>query len=102
MKLAALPTLLGLLLVRASASASDAPRELLPKPGLFKSLTEPPCSYCSTEQRKNFVRPDDRVVAWIRGPHNGGGGPPPPLPPLPPAGQHTPRPQISRGGAPPP
>jgi len=72
MKLAALPTLLVLLLVRASASASDAPRELLPKPGLFKSLTEPPCSYCSTEQRKNFVRPDDRVVAWIRGPHNGG------------------------------
>jgi hypothetical protein len=47
-------------------------REILAKPGLFKSLTEPPCSYCSTQNRKNFVRPDERVIAWIRGAHNGG------------------------------
>ena len=39
---------------------------------MFKALTEPPCSYCSTQHRKNFVRPDDPVVAWIRGAHNGG------------------------------
>ena len=44
----------------------------LRKPGLFKSLTEPPCSYMSTEHRKGFVRYDDPAVAWIRGPHNGG------------------------------
>ena len=68
----ALPALLGLFLVRVSVCGSETPRELLAKPGHFKSLTEPPCSYCSTEHRKNFIRPDDRVVAWIRGPHNGG------------------------------
>jgi len=53
----------------ATAGAKD---ELLARPGLFKSLTEPPCSYCSTQNRKNLVKPDDRVVAWIRGAHNGG------------------------------
>jgi len=42
------------------------------KPGLYHSLTEPPCSYCSTQNRKGLVRNDDRVVAWIRGAHNGG------------------------------
>jgi hypothetical protein len=42
------------------------------KPGLFHSLTEPPCSYCSTQNRKGLVRNDDRVIAWIRGAHNGG------------------------------
>jgi len=54
------------------ARAADAGRPLLAKPGLFKPLTEPPCSYCSTQNRKNFVKPDDRVGAWIRGAHNGG------------------------------
>jgi Protein of unknown function (DUF3179) len=52
--------------------AADAPRDLLPKPGLFKALTEPPCSYCSTQQRKNVIKNDDRVIAWLRGVHNGG------------------------------
>ena len=42
------------------------------KPGLFHSLTEPPCSYCSTQNRKGLVRNEDRVIAWIRGAHNGG------------------------------
>jgi hypothetical protein len=53
---------------------ADGPssRELLPKPGLYHPLTEPPCSYCSTQNRKNFIKPDDRVIAWIRGAHNGG------------------------------
>jgi hypothetical protein len=46
--------------------------EVLAKPGLYKSLTEPPCSYCSTQNRKNLVRPEDRVIAWIRGAHSGG------------------------------
>jgi hypothetical protein len=51
--------------------AIDAPK-LVAKPGLFHSLTEPPCSYCSTQNRKGLVRPDDRVIAWVRGAHNGG------------------------------
>lgn len=48
---------------------------MLAKPGLFKPLTEPPCSYCSTQNRKNLIRNNDRVVAWIRGAHNGGAAP---------------------------
>jgi len=54
--------------------ADDAPgkRKLIARPGLFESLTEPPCSYCSTESRKGFVKPDERVIAWVRGAHNGG------------------------------
>ncbi len=61
---------LGLLATRGLAA--EAAREVLSKPGLHKSLTEPPCSYCSTQNRKNFVRSDDRVIAWLRGAHNGG------------------------------
>ena len=45
---------------------------LLPKPGLYRSLTEPACSYASTQNRKGLIRPDDRVIAWIRAVHNGG------------------------------
>ena len=41
-------------------------------PSLFPALTEPPCSYCSTQHRKGLIRYDDRVVAWLRGAHNGG------------------------------
>lgn len=53
----------------------DAASFKIHEPGLFKSLTEPPCSYVSTEHRKGFVRSDDPAVAWIRGPHNGGAVP---------------------------
>src|SRR5438034_11262718 len=56
----------------ARGLAAEAAREVLSKPGLHKSLTEPPCSYCSTQNRKNFIRSDDRVIAWLRGAHNGG------------------------------
>src|SRR5262245_8129281 len=68
------PFLAGALLALPATpgAAPDAAHELLPRPGLFKSLTEPPCSYCSTQNRKNLVRPDDRVIAWVRGAHNGG------------------------------
>ncbi|MEO2017145.1 MAG: DUF3179 domain-containing (seleno)protein [Fuerstiella sp.] len=38
-------------------------------------LTEPPCSYCSTQHLKSFVRADDRVIAWLRAAHNGGAFP---------------------------
>jgi len=42
------------------------------QPLLFEALTEPPCSYMSTENRKGFVENGDKVVAWLRGAHNGG------------------------------
>ncbi|MBI1842821.1 MAG: DUF3179 domain-containing protein [Verrucomicrobia bacterium] len=65
--------LLSLFLFPALVGTSPGaePTQVL-RPGLFKQLTEPPCSYCSTEHRKGFIRQDDRVVAWIRGAHNGG------------------------------
>jgi len=52
----------------ASAETAD----IVACPGRFTALTEPPCSYCSTQNRKNFVKPNDPVVAWLRGAHNGG------------------------------
>src|SRR2546429_9949763 len=54
--------------------ADDAPRagKLIARPGLYESLTEPPCSYCSTENRKGFITPNERVLAWVRGQQNGG------------------------------
>src|SRR5436190_11948123 len=55
-----------------SAAEQSPNREVLPKPGIYKSLTEPPCSYCSTQDRKGFIRSEDRVVAWLRAAHNGG------------------------------
>lgn len=63
----------GRLAAREPAS-QIAPRAggVLARPGLFKPLTEPPCSYVSTQNRKGIVRPDDRVVAWLRAAHNGG------------------------------
>jgi hypothetical protein len=64
---------LGLIMsVAAAGAASETSGEILARPGRFVSLTEPPCSYCSTQDRKNLVKPDDRVVAWLRGDHNGG------------------------------
>ena len=72
MKHLALPLALSAALAGMAARADTPADGLLARPGLFKSLTEPPCSYCSTQNRKNLVRPDDRVVAWIRGAHNGG------------------------------
>lgn len=45
---------------------------VLARPGLFKSITEPPCSYASTQDRKGIIQSHDRVIAWLRGTHNGG------------------------------
>jgi len=61
-----------LFVIASAGFSADASRTLLPKPGLYKSLTEPPCSYCSTENRKAFIQGGDRVLAWVRGAHNGG------------------------------
>src|SRR2546421_4015015 len=64
--------LFSILLSISRALPAEGPREMLSKPGLYKSLTEPPCSYCSTENRKAFIAPGDPVIAWVRGAHNGG------------------------------
>ena len=61
--------LLAVWLVSTSMLFADPPRPIMAKPGSFKPITEPPCSYCSTQHRKNFVKPDDRVLAWIRANH---------------------------------
>lgn len=52
--------------------APGDPADIVARPGRFTALTEPPCSYCSTQNRKNFAKPNDPVVAWLRGDHNGG------------------------------
>ena len=44
-------------------------------PGEFRAITEPPCSYCSTQHRKGLINGDDRVIAWLRASHNGGAFP---------------------------
>ncbi len=73
MKKSAIASLASIALTLSLAWAfGETDPKLLPKPGAFHSLTEPPCSYASTQNRKGFVRPDDRVIAWIRGVHNGG------------------------------
>ena len=61
---------LALLLLGSLAQGADD--GILPRSGEFHQLTEPPCSYCSTQQRKGLIRADDPVIAWVRGAHNGG------------------------------
>jgi hypothetical protein len=61
----------GLFAVVAAGYAAGE-RTVLARQGLYRPLTEPPCSYCSTQDRKGFVKPTDRVVCWLRGAHNGG------------------------------
>jgi hypothetical protein len=56
----------------SSVFGAESSPKIIAKRGLYPALTEPPCSYCSTENRKGFVRPDDTVIAWIRAAHNGG------------------------------
>src|SRR5688572_2495808 len=71
-RLLLLTLLAGAALAPATGVRSAPERKVLARPGLYKALTEPPCSYCSTQNRKGFVRPDDRVIAWLRAAHNGG------------------------------
>ena len=59
--------------LQAQGPSSDAIEKA--KPGQFKSITEPPCSYCSTQNRKGLIAGDDRVLAWLRAAHNGGAFP---------------------------
>jgi len=60
-------------LLALAASLALAPQDdVLAAPGKFTALTEPPCSYCSTQDRKQLIADDDPVIAWIRAAHNGG------------------------------
>jgi hypothetical protein len=54
---------------------ADPLHGLIAKPGLYKSITEPPCSYCSTQDLKKLIRDDDPCIVWLRGAHNGGAVP---------------------------
>ena len=42
---------------------------------ILKPITEPPCSYCSTQHRMSHIHDDDRVISWLRAAHNGGAFP---------------------------
>ena len=65
------------LLTSSLARGQSATRPDLERvePGRFVALTEPPCSYCSNQHRKQLILDEDRVVAWLRAAHNGGAVP---------------------------
>ena len=67
-------TVVGGFLLPASAFGQTTLSTAIEKvqPGRFSALTEPPCSYCSTQHRKGFIQGQDRVVTWLRAVHNGG------------------------------
>ena len=70
--------ILGLWVSPCECAADDvkaSPDRILVRPDLLKQLTEPPCSYCSTQHRKGLIENSDRVIAWVRGAHNGGAVP---------------------------
>ena len=48
--------------------------DLIAEPNLFPTLVNPQCSHCKDEaaRRQQELRPDDRVLAWIRGKYDGG------------------------------
>ncbi len=56
----------------AAADEHAKSKKLTARPGLFQPLNVPACNYCSTQHRKGFIENDDRVIAWLRGRHNGG------------------------------
>lgn len=72
-KYCAMFSVLSFFILSYAAVGEDAkPRKLTSKLDPIKSITNPPCSYCVTQHRKGFIKGDDRVVAWLRGSHNGG------------------------------
>jgi len=62
-----------LALLVAGPDDSSAAKTLF-KPDLFQTLVDPDCSYCRDEAKRagDALRDDDRVLAWIRGQHDGG------------------------------
>src|SRR2546428_840658 len=56
-----------LLSLVVQAIPAPAQSNLCIQPGLFHSLTEPPCSYCSTQNRKGLIQNEDTVIALDSG-----------------------------------
>jgi hypothetical protein len=56
----------------APSLLADEPEPITLLPTEVTPITEPPCSYCSTQHLKSLIRPEDRVIAWLRAAHNGG------------------------------
>ena len=62
--------------VLATASNEALADEIVRESGKnLTPITEPACSYCSTQHLKSLIQGDDRVVAWLRAAHNGGAFP---------------------------
>ena len=61
--------------VAMTARADEPPGEIRLFKRHVRPITEPPCSYCSTQHVKSLIRGDDRVIAWLRAAHNGGAFP---------------------------
>jgi hypothetical protein len=55
-------------------SAQEAKPRLIEQPDAFKTLVNPTCSHCRDEakRRADDLKPDDRVLCWIRGYSEGG------------------------------
>jgi hypothetical protein len=70
---------LGLATCAANIAQAQEPAGELQNDGVLrrdaKPITEPPCSYCSTQHRKSLINNEDRVIAWLRAAHNGGAFP---------------------------
>src|SRR5438093_674692 len=72
------PTLLLWLLLSVAAgpcfAGEDLPGPLVPRPDAFQTLVNPPCSHCRDEakRRSGELKPDDRVLCWVRGYSDGG------------------------------
>jgi hypothetical protein len=67
--------LAGLLTQLALFATAQEENSIVPLKSKVEALTEPPCSYCSTQNLKSLIRGDDRVIAWLRAAHNGGAFP---------------------------
>src|SRR5262249_41175651 len=70
-------TMIGISLVVAALSLApndETPAKSVFRPEAFQTLVDPDCSYCRVEAKRavGALRDDDRVLAWIRGDHDGG------------------------------
>lgn len=65
------------LLLRWSPCRGDEKPTLVPRPDLFETLVNPNCSHLVDEdkRRPGELKPEERVLAWIRGYSEGGGVP---------------------------
>src|SRR5262249_24998650 len=64
----------GLGVFAAPALAQDGKGKLIANPDAFRTLVNPACSHCRDEakRRANDLKPDDRVLCWVRGYSDGG------------------------------